>query len=152
MDSSWVLPAILLGIGLIANSAFIWRLWSHYHRLTGKINKKELLEALNQLMGEIDQNRQQHKTLEQKFSAFKQESRKNITKIDFQRFNPFSDTGGDQSFCLVLLDANNDGLMISSLHSRENTRLYAKIISNGQSREQGLSREEKEVLKQALKQ
>jgi hypothetical protein len=66
-------------------------------------------------------------------------------------FNPFTDTGGDQSFSAAFLDDNGDGIMISSLHSRENTRLYAKRVEGGQVVSQALSKEEQEVINEAIK-
>ena len=67
------------------------------------------------------------------------------------RYNPFAETGGDQSFCLSLLDGNNNGLVISSLHSRENTRIYAKPVKKGKAANYDLSTEEKEAVKKAKK-
>ena len=65
------------------------------------------------------------------------------------RFNPFEDTGGNQSFALALLDGRGDGFVVSSLHARAGTRVYAKAIAAGSS-EAALSDEEAEALKQAL--
>jgi hypothetical protein len=149
---SWVLPSILLGLIVAGNSVMLWKLSNHYNRLTNKINKKDLLEALNQLLKESDANRLSSKALEKRLSGDEVGGLNNLRKVGFKRFNPFADTGGNQSFCLAVLDANDNGFMISSLHSRENTRLYAKVIAKGQSVEQNLSKEEREVLEAALKQ
>ena len=68
-----------------------------------------------------------------------------ITKVGLVRFNPFSDTGGDQSFVVAMLDANDNGITISSLHSRGNTRVFSKPIKGGKS-DHNLSDEEKEAI------
>jgi len=65
------------------------------------------------------------------------------------RYNPFEDTGGNQSFALALLDGRGDGFVVSSLHSRTGTRIYAKAIAAGVS-ETALSDEETAALQQAL--
>ena len=65
------------------------------------------------------------------------------------RFNPFEDTGGNQSFALALLDAHGDGVVVSSLHARTLTRVYGKAVAGGKS-EAALSDEESEALRQAL--
>lgn len=65
------------------------------------------------------------------------------------RFNPFEDTGGNQSFALALLDGRGDGFVVSSLHSRNGTRIYAKAITRGAA-EAALSEEETAALGQAL--
>jgi hypothetical protein len=65
------------------------------------------------------------------------------------RFNPFSDTGGEQSFVLSLLDGGGNGILLTSLHGRGMTRIYAKRVIAGKS-DQELSAEEKKALSQAL--
>jgi len=64
------------------------------------------------------------------------------------RYNPFEETGGNQSFALALLDANSDGWVLSSLHARSGTRVYAKAIKAGHSAG-GLSSEEAAAIEQA---
>ncbi len=73
----------------------------------------------------------------------------NIQKVGLVRFNPFAETGGDQSFCLSLLDGEDSGLVISSLHSRETTRIYAKPVSKGRAAGYDLSAEEKQAVLKA---
>ena len=63
------------------------------------------------------------------------------------RFNPFEDTGGQQSFALAMLDARGSGVVISSLHSRQATRVYLKQITEGKSDTQ-LGNEEAEAIRQ----
>src|SRR5688572_63669 len=53
---------------------------------------------------------------------------KNLQKISLKRFNPYQDTGGDQSFAVALLDGKDNGLVITSLHARTGTRVFAKEI------------------------
>ena len=69
-------------------------------------------------------------------------------KLALVRYNPFSDTGSDQSFSLALLDLNNDGFVITSIHGRDLNRVYAKQIESGKSRH-NLSAEEEEAIRRA---
>jgi len=71
-------------------------------------------------------------------------------KISIVRFNPFGDTGGDQSFSLAVLDAHDSGYILTSIHSRTGTRVYVKPIDFGTSK-YTLSTEEKQALGQAVK-
>lgn len=73
------------------------------------------------------------------------------THIYLVRFNPFEELGGDQSFILVLLDSHLNGVVITSLHAKETTRLYAKPIKDGQAFNVVLSKEEKIALAKAIK-
>jgi len=77
------------------------------------------------------------------------DARRAFRRVGLVRFNPFEDTGGNQSFALALLDANGDGFIVSSLHARTGTRVYAKVLSGGQAETQ-LSQEETEALRLAL--
>ena len=74
-----------------------------------------------------------------------------VQRIGLLRFNPFKDTGGDQSFILSLCDANNTGVVISGLYSRSGTRWYTKRVVDGKAVEHELSEDEKRVLKTAGK-
>ena len=71
-------------------------------------------------------------------------------KISVVRFNPFGDTGGDQSFTLAVLDAHDSGYVLSSIHGRQGTRVYVKPVDFGKSKYQ-LSTEEDQALSQAVK-
>jgi hypothetical protein len=75
--------------------------------------------------------------------------RRAIQRVGLVRFNPFEDTGGNQSFALALIDATGSGFVLSSLHSRTGTRVYAKAVSDGRS-DGALSQEEAEALRLAL--
>lgn len=65
------------------------------------------------------------------------------------RFKAFQNTGSDQSFALALLDAAGDGVVLSSLFGREESRVYCKPIEGGQSI-YPLTDEEKEAIATAL--
>jgi hypothetical protein len=75
--------------------------------------------------------------------------RKAVQKVGLVRFNPFEDTGGNQSFALAMLDQHGDGFVVSSLHARNATRVYGKAVAGGRS-EAALSDEEAEALRLAL--
>ena len=70
-------------------------------------------------------------------------------RVGFVRFNPFEETGGNQSFALALLDAAGDGWVLSSLHARSGTRVYAKAIKGGRA-DAALSDEESAAIGQAM--
>ena len=76
-------------------------------------------------------------------------TQRTIQKVGVIRYNPFSDTGGDQSFAIALLDSLGNGVVLSSLHSRTDTRVFAKPVQSGRSKFQ-LSDEEQDAIKKAL--
>jgi Protein of unknown function (DUF4446) len=77
------------------------------------------------------------------------ETPRSLQRVGLVRFNPFEDTGGNQSFVIALLDANGDGFILSSLHARSGTRIYGKVVNRGRP-ETTLSDEESQALHGAL--
>jgi uncharacterized protein DUF4446 len=75
--------------------------------------------------------------------------RRSFQRVGLIRYNPFEETGGNQSFALALLDAGGDGWVLSSLHARSGTRVYVKAIKSGRA-DTGLSDEETAALGQAM--
>lgn len=71
-----------------------------------------------------------------------------VQHIGVVRFNAFEDTGSDQSFAVALLDAQNNGVVISSIFGRSESRTYAKPVAGGQS-PYLLTTEEKQALSKA---
>ena len=82
-------------------------------------------------------------------AAVEAAQRRSFQRVGLVRYNPFEETGGNQSFALALLDAAGDGWVLSSLHARSGTRVYAKAITAGRS-DATLSDEETDAVQQAL--
>jgi hypothetical protein len=80
--------------------------------------------------------------------AINNKLKKSIRGLETIRFNPFSDQGSNQSFAIGMLDEEGNGVVLSSLYSRERMSIFAKPIKNNKS-EYELSTEEKEALKKA---
>lgn len=99
----------------------------------------QLVEALG---GRVDALNQLQHDLEEV-------TNRTLQKVAVVRYNPFKDTGGDQSFAIALLDPLGNGLVVSSLHSRTDTRVFAKPVQSGRSR-YPLSDEEQEAIRKAL--
>ena len=103
------------------------------------IGSAEQAVRATERMGEMEA---MHATLERR-------TQRSLQHIGLVRFNPFDDTGSDQSFAIALLDDQRDGVVISSLHGRANTRVFAKPVSNGGS-PHNLSDEESQAIRVAL--
>lgn len=84
-------------------------------------------------------------------TALQEALRQALSNRGIVRFNAFSDVGGEQSFAVALLDSNRNGVVLSSVYGRQDSRVYAKAIVNGQG-ERPLSEEEQQALAKALKQ
>jgi hypothetical protein len=61
--------------------------------------------------------------------ALEKTARVELPRVGFVRFNAFSDVGSDLSFALALLNRDGDGVVLSSIYSREETRTYGKAVT-----------------------
>jgi len=112
-----------------------------------KKRKKEP-ENLKEILAQFKDLEENFEKISQDLENFKKESLLSLQKVGIVRFNPFSEVGGDQSFSIALLDGNDDGVVITSLYSREGNRVYGKPIKAGVS-EYSLSEEEKQAIEKA---
>lgn len=140
-----VLLAILI-IWVGALTFFFVRFQMFYLRISRGTKKDSLLKLIEDMMNreqKILKNLSEH-TEEIKALGFKNAA--NIQKVGVYRFNPFKDTGGDQSFIITFLDAHDSGVLISGLHTRGGTRWYAKTVVKGKGEGYELSADEKKAL------
>lgn len=72
-----------------------------------------------------------------------------VRHVGLVRYDAFEDVGGRLSFSCALLDDRGDGVVVTSINGRQDTRVYAKPIVDGRSR-YNLSTEEEEAIRQAL--
>jgi len=134
---------------LIGLTYFLVRVRNHYHNLikiSGKVNLTEILEAI---LDKLKENRQDLDNIKKQIDILKNDSRLHIQKVGILRYNPFSNTGGDQSFVVAVLDDSDSGIVLTSLHNRESTRWYAKNVKEGKGTDFQLTEEEKKAIKLA---
>ncbi|HVZ12334.1 MAG TPA: DUF4446 family protein [Patescibacteria group bacterium] len=134
---------------LVILTFFLITFRSTYSRMTKNGKKESIMGLMEDVLAKEEENK---KTLDQLVSSYDKINRdglSHIQKIGLVRFNPFKDTGGDQSFILALVDAENTGVIISSLHTRTGTRWYAKGVVLGKGAEYDLSEDEERALKGA---
>src|ERR1035437_3833273 len=136
-------------VWLIALSVFFWRVLQHYNRLTKGVSEKSLKTVLEELLKGLEINKKDIDYLKDYSAKIDKDGLLHIQKVGLIRFNPFKDTGGDQSFILSLVDGRDTGVVISGLYSRSGTRWYAKRVIGGKGVDYELSEEEKKSLKAA---
>ena len=72
-----------------------------------------------------------------------------VQKVALLRYDAFEDVGGRLSFSCALLDDQGNGVVVTSINGRQDTRVYAKPVRGGTS-EYNLSEEEEEVIRDAV--
>lgn len=108
---------------------------------TGKQLDTILLEQASDLAGAQERLGQ----LAERVERLAADAQLHVQRTGIVRFNAFPDTGSDLSFAIALLDAHDNGFVLSSLYGRHENRIYAKPIRNGSST-YTLTDEEKQAL------
>lgn len=137
----------LMLIWLSVLTYFFLRVSRHYSALTAHTDNKNLRAILEEIVRDSHGIKKDIATLRDGYDKIEQDGKFHIQKIGLLRFNPFKDTGGDQSFTVALIDANDTGIVISGLYSRSGTRWYAKRIVEGKGTDHELSEEEKKAIR-----
>ncbi|MDO8551252.1 MAG: DUF4446 family protein [bacterium] len=148
------LTLVVLGViftWLAVISFYFYKLAAHYHKLTYGISRGNLSTILEKTLKEQDVLTKRVEGLLKRVEKSEEEGLAHLQKMELVRFNPFSETGGDQSFTLAILNGLRSGVVISSLHSRNTTRIYAKPVKKGKVDGYQLSKEEAEALTKTSK-
>jgi len=143
------LGEIVLLIGLAAVSFFLFRTIAHYNKLTKGTNSGELGKVLEKMIHSNDQMEKSLADFKIELEKINHQAKFHIQKMAIVRFNPFKDTGSDQSFILAMLDETDTGVVITSLHQRGITRWYAKNVKAGKGIDHELSADELNAIKNA---
>ena len=141
-----VLALAIAVVGLIRRTRKLGR---RLASLTQGTDKGSLESVLGSHLERVRQVVQDVDVVAAKAALSEADLKASFGRLGLVRFNPFEDTGGNQSFALAMLDGRGDGFVVSSLHARAGTRVYAKAVTAGAS-EAALSDEEAEALRQAL--
>jgi len=107
--------------------------------------KKKEPRSLAEVLSQFKDLKENLERISVELENLRRENKFNVQKVGIVRFNPFREVGGDQSFSIALLDGTDSGIVITSLYTRAENRVYGKPIKNSQS-EYLLSEEEKKAI------
>jgi hypothetical protein len=140
---------IVLVIVAVLQSRRLRRTADAYRALVSDNKGASLQQLLNSHLGKVVEIGARMEELTKVHEALEARSRGSLQHIGMVRFNPFEDTGSDQSFAIALLDDRRDGIVLSSLHGRGQTRVFAKPVEGGESKH-ALSDEEAHAIRIAV--
>lgn len=141
-----IIIILTLWLGLVQIQ--FWLMQKRIRALFSGRKAADLEEIIAEQMKRLRKNEENFKELVKITEQLEKMASHSIQKVGLIRFNPFKNTGGDQSFSLALLDSFNNGLVITSLFNREENHIFAKPISQKKS-SYPLSAEEKEAIEKA---
>lgn len=117
--------------------------------LQGKQGSQSLLDIVSDFVGRVEsfehRLKDQAKRQEELFALLGRSAR----NLGLVRYDAFDDMGGKMSFSLALLDDHGNGMVITSINARAESRAYAKPIRGGTS-EHNLSADEQRAIAEAL--
>lgn len=101
------------------------------------------------IQDELKQLKTNEQEQDKRIEALKENMKHMKANLGMLRYNAFDQRGNDLSFSLAILDEQMNGVVLTGLHNREESYIYAKPIEKGQSK-YALSPEEKTVIDQAV--
>lgn len=127
---------------------FIWKTSKRITKFFNGAGGKSIEKVLEYELRRMEKTEKDIKILVDNMKWIEGICRKSISKVGIIRYNPFKDIGGDQSFSIALLDNADNGVVISSIHAKDDTKTYAKPINLRKSDYQ-LTEEENESIRRA---
>ena len=121
------------------------RLIRQYRVLTTGTSGGNLEAVLNEHMARVREATTRIEEVDQLAKHLEKAAYFSLQHMGVVRFNPFQDTGSDQSFAIALVDGHGNGVVLSSLHGRDATRVYAKPLKRWEAAH-SLTDEEKQAI------
>ncbi len=140
---------LVLWLGIL--SFFIWRQRNFLNELFPRSGERDIRKKFEEILRIAEGSEESVKKLEGKLADLDNRTLRHIQRVELLRYNPYDDTGGNISFSLALLDGQGNGYILTSLHARAGTRVFAKQVAGGKGQKYELSKEEQETVERALK-
>src|SRR5258706_13010366 len=122
---------VLFAIGFMFLLSRLGKLNRQYARLTRNTSGGNLEEILHGYMDAVNGIVARVDGLEKRAAELEEAQRGCLQRVGVVRFDAFEEVGGEQSFAVVMLDEERNGVSFSSVYSRNDVRVYAKAIKNG---------------------
>ena len=113
--------------------------------------ERDIRKKFEELISEVGDFDKDLGSLKNRLSGVEKLQLKHIQRVELLRYNPYDETGGDQSFTLALLDDGGNGIVITSLHARSATRIFAKPVIGAKAVKHQFSEEERQAIEGAMK-
>ncbi|GAX89129.1 hypothetical protein EFBL_0747 [Effusibacillus lacus] len=113
------------------------------------VDKSNLEELIFKQAEELKNLREKVSQVQDVQEQVQQEIRRSLGPIGVIRYNAFDDVGSDLSFSVSILNREKNGIVLTSLYGREDSRIYAKPIVNGESQYK-MTEEEKQAVSIAV--
>lgn len=140
---------IILILIVIGQGKRISKMKRRYRKLMAGSDGESIENMLMQHLDEVHKVVAESERINSENQAIRELLDKAITRVGVIRFRAFDDMGSDLSYAVALLDSHNNGVVLSSIFGRDDSRSYVKPIQNGQST-YTLTDEEEQALHNAI--
>lgn len=141
---------LLLFIMNLSNRSKIRKLKSKYYKFMNGLSGASMELVLEDCIDKVNDVVSKNKEIDFQLNALERNLYYCIQKVGVIRYNAFDNVGSDLSFSIAMLNNNDDGVVLSSLYSRDSSSTYAKPIAGGKSK-YALSAEEIQAIDMAKK-
>jgi hypothetical protein len=143
---SFIVLFFIVFILLIMNMRQLSKTRKRYNKMINGGSVENVEQVLIGLQNNVNELTQQNKSQQIEIDQTRKHMRKMKSHLGVQRYNAFSQDGGsDLSFSIAILDEEPNGVVLTGIHNREQTFIYAKPVEKGQST-YNLSPEEKVLI------
>ncbi|MEW9699619.1 DUF4446 family protein [Paenibacillus sp. SI8] len=156
LDSGVIVLACLALI--VISFVLIIVLWSklsslrkQYLKMMNGSQAENIEQLISDIQHALNEQKAESAVTSAKVQAMRETMSRMKSKVGIHRYNAFAEGGSDMSFTIAILDEHQDGVIMTGIHSREQTYIYAKPVQKAQST-YTLSPEEKEAINQTSKQ
>lgn len=144
---SWV--AVFVWLGFL--SFLVWNQNKFLKSIFPRSGERDVRKKFEEILKKVEDFGNE---LDKLKKALAEEDKKGLLhtqKVKLVRYNPYDDTGGDQSFSAAFLDSKGTGIVVTSLHARSGTRVFAKPVLEGKAGKYQFSEEERKAVVDAMK-
>lgn len=147
-----LVAVILLMLGLIINLySELSNIKTRYKRMMGGSEGTSIEQMLSAHTAEVDEAVRKYKSLQGQVDVLEDLMRSSLARVAVIHFDAFEKTGQGLSWCVAILDRNNNGVVFSSICGNETERSYVKPIADGRAiANYKLTKEEEQALRQAM--
>jgi len=152
IDSVVLFVCLIVVIWIVVLQARMSRLHKVYRRLVRGTTKSSIEQLLITYADDVHQTAGQMKDIVTNIESLTEQlhslQQRHLIEPSIVRFNAFSENGSDLSYAVAFVNTAGNGVVLSSIYGRDESRTYAKPIVKGQST-YALTNEEKEAIQKA---
>ncbi len=149
-DWAWQVLTLIGGVWFLVLTFLVLRQGRFLKSLFPKSKSRDIRKKFEEVLDSTLEFDKKILDINKKLVFLQEDGLKHIQRVNLIRYNPYGDTGGDQSFTVCFLDKDGSGFVITSLHTRLGTRVFAKPVRKGKSVKYEFSKEEQEVISTVL--